>query len=79
MRVKEAIPGGIGPESWILERSRVSNHCKLPMLSGIFPVKWFIDKFKVPNLERFVSPPSTSSDRLVGQVYAIHKIENISI
>ena len=53
-KVEEVKLGGIAPESLFLERSRVSNRSKLPMLSGVFPVKWFMDKFKMTSLERFV-------------------------
>jgi len=41
---------GIWPSSWLLDKSRDSNYCKLPILYGIFPLNKFDDKF------RFISP-----------------------
>ena len=38
-KFKEDIVGGMRPERWLLERSRVSNPCSAPIFFGIFPVK----------------------------------------
>ena len=47
------------------QRSRVSSPCMPPIFSGIFPINWFRDKFKVLSVERFVIPYGISPYKLL--------------
>ncbi|KAL9401268.1 hypothetical protein Peur_005117 [Populus x canadensis] len=53
------------PEWWLDERSGSSNCFKLPIFSGIIPVSWFQDKFRVTKVERFVISSGITPDRLL--------------
>ncbi|CAL9026678.1 unnamed protein product, partial [Prunus brigantina] len=64
-KVIEVMLKGIGLERWLLDRSRDSNCCKLPILSGILPISWFQKRFKANKFDRFVISFGISPHKLL--------------
>ncbi|KAF9677017.1 hypothetical protein SADUNF_Sadunf08G0063500 [Salix dunnii] len=68
------------PDRWLIERPRVSESFRSPIIPDIFPVNCFQDNFKVTKQERFVNSFWNLSLKVIAlDIYQVRKTKRLLV